>query len=324
MDLPFFEKMLIDNPSANTFAYIVATTHGEITRAPSGQKFIKVPVPKDVTIFKKNISICGFAGPLSICRKKPPQDYMRDLLENGIASCFPAKRDMEEFVTTIKDHDNLLDITAKLMEINPGLSESEAKEIALGDMLSSFGYKNKEDYIKDTCNVQSGKKYYANKLYTIIEADSSADAYPFNMVIIKKVRDPIEESKTITGTNIHYIQLGPFNLFDRIHLEELSRHILEKHHTAAKMARFQKILDKLNWPAKTSTLMTMDIFKIIEFLEINIAYIVDASCAGMECMDEGADAYELILPEDVGYGRKRKTRKKKKNKNKKQKTKNKK
>ena len=97
--------------------------------------------------------------------------------------------------------------------------------------------------------------------------------------------------------------MGPFNLFDRVQVEQLSIFISEKNKSP-----LIKILDKLNWEEKTSHLTTVDIFKLLDMLEINHAYIVDTSCSSLD----GSEMYEMILPEDVGYGGgKRKSRKRK-------------
>lgn len=155
--------------------------------------------------------------------------------------------------------------------------------------------------MRDTCNIISNKKFYINKYYDII-----GERNPFNIIIIKKIREPTEESKTIVGVGgqpIHYLVLGPFNLFDRVQVEQLSIFISEKNKSP-----LIKILDKLNWEEKTSHLTTVDIFKLLDMLEINHAYIVDTSCSSLD----GSEMYEMILPEDVGYGGgKRKSRKRK-------------
>ena len=208
---------------------------------------------------------------------------------------------MEEYLKEVQADPNVQIMVDSLLKKNPLLSLPEAIAESVNDSLATIGYKNDAEHVRDTCNIISNKKFYINKYYDII-----GERNPFNIIKIKKIRAPTEESKTIAGVGgqpIHYLVLGPFNLFDRVQVEQLSIFISEKNKSP-----LIKILDKLNWEEKTSHLTTVDIFKLLDMLEINHAYIVDTSCSSLD----GSEMYEMILPEDVGYGGgKRKSRKRK-------------
>jgi len=318
--IPFFLREFDRDSDVKTFAYATFIGHGGILRDSSGIQII--PVPQDMQIFKKNVSICGFPSPSGIRSAQPPNRYIEDLMANGIGGCYPKKEDIHKFAK----------------------HKSAARN-------SRYGYVSAEQAAEDTCNILSDKRGYVNKIYTPTGRITSSfrekhGIYKFNVVFITREDNGDKEgvitvNSPTTGEPLYYKQIGPFDLFNVDNLRELFGHIERKtdyiktayldflrkeQETASEseMQEMQSYLDGMFTQMDFATaslhrlfeltkpsITTNDIFNIFFLLKVNIAYILDTSCTSNTIPGTKTNAY-LELPEGVGHGkRKTKTKRKK-------------
>lgn len=322
--VPFFLKEFERDREAKTFAYATFIGHGSILRDSSGTQII--PLPPDMQIFKKNVSICGFPSPSVIRAAQPPDRYIEDLLANGIEGCYPKKEDIHKFAK----------------------HKSAART-------SRYGYESAEQAAQDTCNILSDKRGYVNKRYTPTGSITRSfiekhGIYKFNVVFIIREDNGDEEgvitvNSPTTGEPLYYKQIGPFDLFNVDNLRELFGHIerktdyiktaylefLRKEKETASESELQEMQAYLDgmfahmdfatasvhrlFELTKPSITTNDIFNIFFLLKVNVAYILDTSCSSNTLPGETTNTY-LELPEGIGHGKrntKRKTKHKKRN-----------
>jgi len=329
-EVPFFLKEFDKNIDAKTFAYATFIGHGSVLRDSSGTQI--VPVPPEMQIFKKNVSICGFPSPSRIRAAQPPDRYIEDLLSNGIEECYPKKEDIHKYAK----------------------HKTEARR-------SRYGYESAEQAAQDTCNILSDKRGYVNKRYTPTGSITSTfkekyGIYKFNVVFIMREDNGDKEgvitvNSPTTGEPLYYKQIGPFDLFNVDNLRELFGHIerktdyiktayldfLRKEQETASESELQEMQAYLDdmfkhmdfatdsvhrlFELEKPSITTNDIFNIFFLLKVNVAYILDTSCSSNTLPGTTTNTY-VELPEGIGHGKRRKkgntktkiTRKKRKSK----------
>jgi hypothetical protein len=355
---PFFERALYLNPTKHCFAYATFVGHGRLIRGRDRVAIDHGPgaaaavdedgfregsptvnheyvdflhVPEGMQIYKKNVSICGFSAPSNIRVAQTPAGYLRDLMKNGLEECYPKKQ-------TIVDY----------FQEKPSL-------------LQHYGMTDVLQAEQETCNVLSDKNIFLNKSYSIaglVDATHSSEfevggLYKFNVVFISRVDEPQLNDRAISfvspeGKDIHYMQLGPFNLFDindvrqlkdnlGFNLEYQKEEIYEKKEAlhskiwsadfpeeeeARLMREHKALMNKYIELGALEEFLEFLVFKINKpdrekrfstsdvFNIFKILHVDIAYIIDTSCsnVSGSTSGKRLILPEGVGYGRKRKSK----------------
>jgi hypothetical protein len=300
-----------------------------------GVDFIRVP--DGMQIYKKNVSICGFSSPSEVRVKQIPDGYLRDLMKNGLEECYPKKQTLADYFQSDLDTDTCR---------RCGMADVLQVEQDTCNVLSDKKiFLNKNYSIAGLVDATHSSEFEVNGFYKFNIVFISRSDEP-------QLNDGVFSFVSPEGKDIHYTQYGPFNLFDihdvrqlkdnlSFNLEYQKEEIYEKKEALhriiystdlpeeqeARLMREHKALMnkyielgaletflevlvfKIDKPDKEKKIETKDVFNIFKILYVDIAYIIDTSCSNSADFPRGK---RLILPEDVGYGKKRKTKRMKK------------